>query len=408
MTGPSGFARLWTAAVASNLGDGLMLAAFPLIAVTITDDPVAISAITIAIGLPWLLVAPFSGTIVDRLDRRRLMVATDLFRAVLLAGFAVMVASGSVELWTLYLVVFLVGCGETVVDVSAQALLPSLVTPDRLDIANGRLFSTMTVANRFIGPPLGGLLFGVAIFVPAAADSASFLVAAVIMMTLSGTFRPDGGGIRERRSLWSETVEGLRWLWRNQAIRAFAVGAAAINIGVLAGESILVLFAREQLGLSGFGFGALFASVAAGYVGGSAMAPALTSRLDRRRLVVAAVAGIGLALLLVGAASHWTMAATGLFMIGIAEGIWDVVAVSYRQAAVPDRLRGRIMSAYRVIAHGAVPVGALIGGISTRIVGNRAPFLVGAIVIVCYLPLLARGLRGVNLDPARAGQITPA
>jgi MFS family permease len=266
----------------------------------------------------------------------------------------------------------------------------------------------MTIANRFIGPPLGGLLFAAAPFLPAAVDSASFLVAALVVMSITGRYRPSEDTTPRRRSLRSETAEGLGWLWHQSSIRAFALGAGALNVGVLAGESILVLFAAEQLHLSGVGFGGLFAAVAAGYVSGSALAPWLTARIDRRRLVLSSVMTIGLALVATGMAGHWSMAAAGLFAIGLAEGIWDVIAVGYRQAVVPDRLRGRIMSAYRVIAHGAVPLGALIGGLTTRVAGNRAPFIVGALIVLGYLPFLARGLRGVDLDPASAALAGPA
>lgn len=142
------FGRLWTATVASNLGDGLVLAAFPLMATTITVDPIAISVITLASGLPWLVLAPVSGAIVDRFDRRILMVSFDAFRAVTLGPFALAVWNGMAPLWALYLVVFVIAAGETVVDTAAQSILPAIVPRERLDLANGRLFSTMTVAHR--------------------------------------------------------------------------------------------------------------------------------------------------------------------------------------------------------------------------------------------------------------------
>ncbi|HWB87717.1 MAG TPA: MFS transporter [Acidimicrobiia bacterium] len=397
------FQRLWFATVASNLGDGLVLAAFPLLAAGLTRDPIAISALTLAAGLPWLLLGPLSGAVVDRFDRRRLMYVFDMVRAGVVGALAVSVAMGVESLAILYAVVFLIGSGETVVDVSSQAILPSLVPKDRLDSANGRLFSTMTIANRFIGPPLGGFLFGLGALVPVTADAISFAVAALVVAGIAGSYRPaatDGAG--PAKTMWASVVEGMRWLWSNRPIRTFAIGAASLNVGILAGESILVLYAQEQLGLDAVGFGALFLATAAGYSAGSFLAPALTRRVSRLALIASALAGVGLCLVLIGLAPHWAVAATGLAGIGLASGLWDVIAVSYRQAAVPDALLGRTMAAYRVIAHGSIPIGALLGGVVAAVAGNRAAFIAGALVTGGFAPFVVSRLRGVELDPGRA------
>lgn len=395
------FGRFWLATVASNLGDGLVLAAFPLLAATITEDPIAISTITVAASLPWLILGPVSGAIVDRYDKRALMVGFDIFRALSLAVFAVLVVTEQANLYALYLVVFLITAGETVVDTSAQAMLPALVPRNELDRANGRLFSTMTVANRFVGPPLGGLLFGVAIVVPVIADSASFALAALLIFTISGHFKVEDAD-RTQTRIGASIIEGLRWLWKDRPIRTFAIGAALLNIGIMAGEAILVLFADEQLSLSGVGFGALFAATAFGYAAGSALAPRLTARFDRLALVVISVGLVAVSLAAMALAMHWTVAAAGLFGIGLASGVWDVIAVSYRQAAVPDRLLGRIMAAYRVIAHGSVPIGAVLGGVAASVGGNRAAFWLGAAVVLSAIFFVGLNLRGVDLDPTTA------
>lgn len=399
-TGGRGFGRLLTAVIASNLGDGLVLAAFPLLAASLTRDPLVVAGLSIAGGLPWLLLSPLSGAIVDRYDRRRLMKVFDLGRACVVAALSLFIGLGGESVSLLYVVVFLIATGETIVDTSAQAVLPALVPPSELDRANGRLFSTQTVAHRFIGPPLGGFLFGLATTLPVAADAASFLVAATIIGTLPGKFKPE---LEETASpnIWASTREGLRWLWSNPPIRAFAMGAAVINVGVVAGESILVLFAQDQLGLSGPGFGMLFAATAIGYTAGAAVASRLAKLVSRLTVVILSVAVISLASATIGWAGDWILAAIGLATIGVASGLWDVIAVSYRQAAVPDRLLGRIMAAYRFIAYGAFPVGAVVGGISAHLGGNRAPFLIGALVIATLLPYLVVVLRAAELDPAR-------
>lgn len=403
MAKPSGFGRLWTAVVASNLGDGLVLAAFPLLAASLTRDPVAVAGLSVAAGLPWLVFGPISGAIVDRFDRCKLMWTFDLARATVVGSLAVFIVLGGESLTLLYLVVFLIGTGETVVDTAAQAVLPRLVPPEGLDRANGRLFSTQTVAHRFVGPPLGGLLFGIAATLPVIADAGSFAIAALVIASLTGGFRPDSDAAVAPSSLWVSILGGLRWLWDNKPIRAFALGAAVLNVGIVAGESILVLLAQDDLGLSGPGFGALIAGTAIGYTLGSAVAPSLVKRTDRLTVVVASVVLISAASAGIGLVPHWSVAAGGLGAIGVAGGLWDVIAVSYRQAVVPDHLLGRIMAAYRFVAYGAYPIGALLGGISARAAGNRAPFVIGAIAVIALVPYLIHSLRSVELNPARLG-----
>jgi MFS family permease len=397
-----GFRRLWTATVASNLGDGLVAAAFPLLAASITRSPTAVAGLSVAAGLPWLAFGPFAGAIVDRHDRRRFMIAFDLGRACVVAGLGLLVVAGTHSLATLYAVVFLIGLGETIVDTASQAIMPTLVDARELDRANGRLFAAQTVAQRFVGPPLGGFLFALAAAVPIVVDSASFLVAALVVATIPGRFRPERPETAGAVSIRTETAEGLRWLWRHRPIRAFAIGAAVLNIAISAGEAVLVLFAQEVLHVSGVGFGLLLAATAAGYTTGAAAAPRIVGRVTRRTLVLVSVGAIAGSLAIVTAGLLFpTLLALGA--IGMASGLWDVIAVSYRQAAVPDRLLGRIMAAYRFIAYGAFPIGALAGGAIAGVAGLRAPFAFGAALTLVLVPFLWSALAGVELDPAAVG-----
>ena len=385
-----------------------MLAAFPLLAASNTRSPTAVAGLSVAAGLPWLLFGPFAGAIVDRQDRRRWMIAFDLARSFVVAVLALLVATGNGSLAVLYAVVFLIGLGETIVDTASQAMLPALVGAGQLDRANGRLFAAQTVAQRFVGPPLGGYLFVLAAAAPIVADSASFLLAALVVAAIPGRFHPEASETSEAAAsagIRAETAEGLRWLWRHRPIRAFAVGAAVLNIAVTAGEAVLVLFAQEVLHVSGVGFGLLLAATAAGYAAGAAAAPRIVARIARRTVVLVSVGAIAASLAFV-TAGLLVPALLALGVIGVASGLWDVIAVSYRQAAVPDRLLGRIMAAYRFVAYGAFPVGALLGGAIADVAGLRAPFAFGAALALALIPFLWSALSGVELDPAAAA-VTP-
>lgn len=324
-------------------------------------------------------------------------------RALVAAGLAVLVAAGLVTVWALYLTVLILVTGETVVDTSAQALLPSLVERADLDSANGRLFATQTVAHRFLGPPLGGFMYAASIALPVAVDAITFLLAALVMLGLAGRF----GAERvesPQESIRASTASGLRWLWRNRPIRAFAIGAAVLNVGLMAGEGILVLFAQDQLGLSGVGFGALLAAVALGYTFGSLGTPRFVGLASRLSLVIACVATVGTGLVVTGAAPNWPIAIAGMLSVGVATGIWDVIAVSFRQAAVPDELLGRVMAAYRFVAYGSFPIGALLGGVVASVAGNRAAFATGSGLVLLLIPFLLKALRGFELDPRRVSR----
>src|SRR4051794_2155654 len=169
--------RLWGAAAVSNLGDGVFLAALPLLAASLSDDPLTVSSVTAALALPWLILALISGALVDRWNRLVVMARVDLARGVLMVVLAGLVVEGLASIPLLVVFAFLLGAAETLFDTAALAALPSLVasTDDQLHRANGRLEGVRTVATEFLGPPLGGALFAASPALPVLADAASFL-----------------------------------------------------------------------------------------------------------------------------------------------------------------------------------------------------------------------------------------
>ncbi|HEX4906132.1 MAG TPA: MFS transporter [Acidimicrobiales bacterium] len=390
------FTRLFLASTISNLGDGVLLAALPLVARRLTDDPLTISAVSAAATAPWLLFGLTAGAIVDRVHRVRLMVAVDVARAALLAGFALLVVSDRTSIALLAVLVALIGIGETLFDTAAQSVVPAVVSGDRLEAANGRLFGAQLAANGFVGPPMGAALFAVAAGWPLALDAMTFAVSAALLW-----------GVRRHTpvptspatsTLRADVREGLSWLWADPGIRAFAIGAATINLAHTAVMAIAVLFVRDELGAGATSFGLTLTGAAVGGLTGTVVAPWVVRRVGRRRAVIGAIAAFGAGLLVAGTASTVVATASGLAVLGAAGEVWNVVAVSYRQARVPDRLLGRVMASYRVLAYGAMPVGALAGGALARF-GLRTPFLVGAAVVGALL---------VYFVPATRGEVLPA
>lgn len=366
----------------------MVIAAFPLLAASISASPQAVAGMTAAATVPWLLFGLPAGVIVDRLDRIRLMWTVDLLRAGAVVGLGVLVANGNSSLGLLYAVVFVLGMAETLFDSAAMAVVPAVLEHDTsternsasgtLERANGRLFAGQLTANQFVGPPLGALLFGVSASLPPLVDAVTFAISAFL---LTGIKLPDPPRAIERRSLPAELREGLLWVWQNGNIRALAIGAGVINLAHTGAMAILVLFATATLGLSEIGFGALFIISAVGALIGSLTASRVSERVGRKATVLLSVTAIAISLLAIGLWPTVAVTAVGLLAVGLASEFWNVVAVSYRQNATPDLLRGRVMSAYRFIAYGSFPVGALLGGWIASSFSIAAAFTFGGVLV---------------------------
>lgn len=390
----NGFTRLFTASVVSNLGDGILLGALPLLTAGLTRDPVAVSAVTAFTWLPWLLFSLPAGVIVDRVDRRRLMVAMDVVRALVVATLAAMVALDLATLPLLFGLAFAMGTAETLFDNGAQTILPALVPAASLARANGRLFAAEVTANQFVGPPLGSALFVAAAAVPFGIDAATFAVSGLLLATLPGSYR--AGATADRKSLRHDIAAGLRWLWSHRVIRSFAIGAALLNVTFTAAASLLVLFAQDELGIGDSGFGVLLAAMAVGSTAGSLLAGGVVDRLGPRRAVLVAVTLMGVMLGAVATAPHPVITGALLAAVGFGQMVWNVVAVSYRQRVVPDGLLGRVNSVYRLIAFGSFPLGAVTGGLIAESAGLQSTWLFAGTGTLLLVPWLASRLQALD------------
>jgi MFS family permease len=352
---------------------------------------------TIAVRLPWLLFGLFAGVIVDRTDRLRLMVSTDLGRAVAFAGIAVVVATNQMTLTFLYVAVFGVGVLETLFDTASMSITPSLVERDQLERANARNSGAQIAANEFVGPLLGAALFAVAAAIPFGVNAATFAVSVMILLTVGGHYRPER---TMRPSVIGDIKDGFGFLWREPIIRAFAIGAGMINLGFTAAAAVLVLHAQDNLSLDEIGFGLLLVAAAVGGVTGAQLAPRTISRFGRRPSVLAAVTAAAAGVAMMGAANNLGTAAIGFAIFGFAGEIWNIVSVTYRQSVTPDDMLGRVMAGFRVIAYGAFPLGAALGGLIASTISLRAAFYVGAGLIASLLLFFIPTTKHHSLDLA--------
>ncbi|MFH8991318.1 MFS transporter [Streptomyces sp. NPDC017940] len=382
------FYALLTAAAISTLGDGVRATAVPLLATEFTHNAFLVSIVNFAGWLPWLTVALFSGVLVDRWDRRRTMVYVDGARAVLVLVLALL-AIASPESWKWLLLVaviaFLLGVGETLFDPASQALLPAVVPQHKLTVANSRFQSLQLTGSEFVGPPLGSLLFAAAATLPFLLDSASFLLAAVLVAAIRlppGLVEHHAAQEREEERMMEAVKTGLRWLWNERPIRTMALILGAwmvVDGGVYA---VLVLFSLEELGLGTAGFGLLMTASAVGSIFGSLVAPRVTRLIPGGYALVVSLATFGLGYLAIGSVHHLAVALAGFTLAGLASGVWNVVTVTFRQAYIPQHLFGRVISSYRVIAWGGTALGSLVGGALAHVFGLRVPLLIAGTAVI--------------------------
>ncbi|GLZ43357.1 MFS transporter [Actinokineospora sp. NBRC 105648] len=384
------FWRLWIASSLSNLADGVLKVALPLVAIGYTRSPALIAGLTFAFTLPWLVFALPAGVLADRFDRRRAMLLANITRAALLTGLTLLVAFDAGSIWVLYVVVFLVGITETVHDTAAQSIVPQLVDRDHLSVANSRLYGAELTANQFVGPPVAGLLAAAGATVAFGAPAGLWIIAVAAMWLVRGNYRP---AREQRTTLRADVVEGLRFLWRLRLLRTFAISVGIFNFASNAAMSVLVLFAvgpQSSLGLSEQEFGLLLTTMALGSLAGS-FAASWVQRVLGRAKALAACYLLGAVLIGMPALTTnvWVIGA-GSFAGGIGIVVSNVIMVSLRQRITPDRLLGRVNSGYRLVAWGTMPLGAAAGGVLAQFVGLRAVFGIMGVLALTLLAVVAR------------------
>jgi MFS family permease len=391
---PHSFRLLWAATGVSNLGDGIRQAALPLAAVSITDDPRLIAGVAVAQRLPWLLLILPGGVLADRLDRRRLRVTLDIVRAVAMGGFAIVAATGSLDIWLVYLLAIVLSSAESIVDSSSMALVPSLVSDAELERAASVLTSTELVTNDLVGPPLGGLLFAAAIAAPFATDSVSFFVAALLGMRIAGSFRaaPRAGSRASASSVREDIAEGVRWLWHRPMLRDLALISTGLGTFVYVANAVLVLFAVRNLGLGNFGFGLFLIPGALGGVAGSIVAPHLR-RYRLRPVLVIAIAISGISYAAMAVQTHVVPAAVLLAVTVGGAMVWNVLTLALRQRWIPDELLGRVGASYRLLVYVGMPLGAFAGGWLADALSVKAAIMIGGLglvamaIVTTFIPL---------------------
>lgn len=382
-----------------------MLAAGPLLVASVTSDAFLIAMGAAASRMPWLLLSLHVGVLADGLDRRRLLIAANLVRVAALGALIEGIFTGHAGVAWVLITLAVLGAAECVNDVTASTLMPMLVAPRDLGIANARvMFGNMTV-NQMIGPPLGAALFAVGASLPVAAQ----IVLLLAVLGQVRRIRLPQLAPRERRAVRHEVADGFRFLIRNAPVRTLALTIFAFNVTYGSTFAVLVIYASQRLGLGEFGFGILAACVAVGGVIGAAGYGTLErhfslSLMMRVGLIVETLTHGVLAL-----TTNAVVAGAALILFGVQASVWGTTATAVRQRAVPAHLQGRVTSVYLLGLQTGLIVGAFMGGAVTRTFDVQTTLVLGCAGSALILMLIWRQLPLIaHADQAREGRSGPA
>ncbi|MFF5225592.1 MFS transporter [Dactylosporangium sp. NPDC000521] len=397
----SRFHRLWAAAAAGNLGDGVYRVAILLLAARLTSDPVAFSALTALGFVPWLLLGLPAGVLVDRYDRRRLALLVGIVRTAVLVALLAAVATDVVSLWLLYGVVVVLGAGETVYDTSIHSMVPAVVGDrERLEAANGRLQGADMLVQNFIAPPLASAVFAVTASGAFGVNVACYAIAAALMLALPGTYRvAQGNGTAP---MGRAIGEALRFVRGHRVHRAMLSVVIVLGFANAMATALVALWTRETLDVPEAAFGAFLLTASVGGLLGSQTAAPVARRTGRGRAMVLAATVTGVGMLLAAATRNLFVAAVAWALTGWAILVWNVVYGSLRQRLTPDALLGRTIGVYRVVAWGVMPLGALAGGVLADAGDLRTPILVAALLTLAAGGYAASALTNARIDAAVA------
>ena len=390
----------WT----SNLGDGIGLAAGPLLVASQTQDPFLVALGALLQRLPWLLFGLYAGVLADRVDRRVLVIAVNLVRAAVLAVLTAALLTGQVSIVVVLIAMLLLGTGEVFADTTTGTLLPMVVPRADLGVGNARLMTGFITTNQLVGPAVGAALFAAGMAWPFLTQALCVALGGVLVsrMRLPAVARPAG-----RSHLRRDLVQGFSWTWGNAPVRTLTLTIVTFNVTYGAAWSVLVLYATQRLGLGAVGFGLLTTVGAAGGIVGTAaydwlerhVSLAVTMRVG---LLIETFTHLGLAVTTVG-----YVAMVIMFVFGAHAFVWGTTQRTVRMRAVPIELQGRVGSLYLIGGYGGIVVGQGLGGVIAQVWGVTAPYWFAFAGSALLLALIWRELGHIAHADEEIRDLTP-
>ncbi|WP_442792000.1 MFS transporter [Micromonospora sp. NBC_01796] len=383
----TGYRWLLASSWATNLGDGVAVAAGPLLVASLTDNPFLVSLAALLRWAPPLVFGLYAGVLSDRLDRRRIVIAANAVRVLALAVLIVALVTDRVSVVGVLVALGLLATAEVFADNTTATLTPMLVHRDDLAIANARMQTGFITLDQLAGPPIGAALFAAGAAWPFVTEA---VLAAAGVLLVSRVVLPvrEREAAQARTGVWRDMAEGFRWTVRHPAVRTLCLTILIFNVTFGAAWSVLVLYAAQRLDLGAVGFGLLTTVSAVGGLLGTALYGWITRRVSlgnvmRAGLIIETFTHLALAL----TTSAW-LASLIFFIFGAHAFVWSTTSMTVRQRAVPTHLQGRVNSINTISVFGGLVVGSAVGGTLATHYGVTAPFwfaFVGSAVFVVLL-----------------------
>ncbi len=408
------FVRLWTGQSISELGSQVSALAIPIVAAVVLHTSALVYSLLGVFGfLPFILFALPAGAWVDRMRRKRILIAGDAARAVLLATIPIAYAFGVLTIWQLLVIQFVVGIFTVFFDVAYQSYLPSLVRRDHLIEGNSKLQLTVSVAQ-VAGPSMaGGLIAAITAPYAIVVDAISFVISALFMLDIRAQEQlPERSAGAPKPKMWPEVKEGLEWIVRNRYLRRIAACTGSSNFFGSVGFAIFVLYALRVLQLAPWEIGVLFAAGSVGAIIGALVVNRLQKAIGVGPAIVvnaALFATPGILVPLAPKSFPLPFLFASLFITQFGGVAYNITQVSLRQAITPERLQGRMNAAMRWIVWGTIPLGTLAGGALATVFTYRTALFVGAIgSMPVFLIVALSPLRSLRDLPAPVSEPTAA
>lgn len=398
------FSRIWSASLITNLVDGVLKLSAPLLAVSLTEDPILIGLLSALGLLPWLFFAIPIGALVDRIDKRRALVLGNFGRSALALFVAFSISQEFINIWILLGCVFLFGICEVLVDTTAQSVLPQILDKSNFERGNSRLQISEVIVAQFAGSPLSGFLYAIAIALPFYFSTTGFFIAALLLALfpfhkdVNPVHEDDEG--KERLGLIGDIKFALNYLYEDKRIFSIVVITTSIGFFYSLSNAIAPLFILKELNVAPSYFGVVLAIQGIGALAGSVMAPVASKKLGRGRALALNLFLASIMIVFTGLAPNAYVFVAISVIIGFTISVWNILLMSLYQSLIPAHLYGRIHGARRTIVWGLMPIGSLVGGVIAR-GGLRLPFLIGGAVatlisIVAYRKVVQVGQESVE------------
>ncbi|MGW9214324.1 MFS transporter [Embleya sp. NPDC055664] len=399
--------------VVTNLADGITKIVLPVLAARATDSPALVTLVSLALSLPWLLVALHVGVLVDRVDRRRLLWLAGGLRLMAIGGLLAIVLAGEAGIVVLGLGGLVLGVAEVIALTSTAALVPVIVPRADRERANALITGAETAANEFAGPFVGGLLLAAGTGLALGATWVAYLAASLLLLLLTGRFRAvgragvegEGGsggsdGLDAPATVNAQIAEGLRYLWGHRLLRTMTLILTVLFASWGAWLALMPLVAHDTMQMSAREYGVVLSALGVGGLLGAVLVGRLNRLLGHRRVMLAdLIATIVMMAVPAVTTAMWAIAGAA-FVGGLGGTLWSVNARLIAQNLVPEHMMGRYSGAARLLGWGAIPVGAGLIGVLAEWFGVRAAFLAFAVAAAATIPPYLRVVTDARLAPA--------